>query len=37
MTFDSRGRLAVSKEADFPRLLLDNDGDGVLESEKSRQ
>ena len=34
MTFDSRGRLAVSKEADFPRLLLDNDGDGVLESER---
>lgn len=33
MTFDSRGRLAVSKETDFPRLLLDNDGDGVLESE----
>jgi putative heme-binding domain-containing protein len=34
MTFDSRGRLAVSKEADFPRLLLDKDGDGVLESER---
>ncbi len=34
LTFDSQGRLVVSKENDFPRLLLDNDGDGIYESEK---
>lgn len=34
LTFDSRGRLVVSKELDHPRLLLDNDKDGVYESEK---
>ncbi len=34
LTFDSRGRLVVSKENDFPRLLLDADGDGILETEK---
>src|SRR5262245_35497673 len=33
MTFDAQGRLAVSKENDFPRLLLDRDGDGLLEAE----
>jgi putative heme-binding domain-containing protein len=33
MTFDAQGRLAVSKENDFPRLLLDRDGDGVFEAE----
>jgi putative heme-binding domain-containing protein len=33
MTFDSRGRLVVSKEQDFPRRLVDADGDGVLEGE----
>ena len=33
MTFDAQGRLAVSKENDFPRLLLDRDGDGVFETE----
>src|SRR5688572_22867748 len=34
VTFDSQGRLVVSKENDFPRLLLDNDKDGIFESEK---
>ncbi len=34
VTFDSLGRLVVSKENDFPRLLLDNDKDGIYESEK---
>jgi putative heme-binding domain-containing protein len=34
ITFDSKGRLFVSKEYDHPRLLLDNDNDGVYESEK---
>ena len=34
ITFDSLGRLVVSKENDFPRLLLDNDKDGIYESEK---
>jgi putative heme-binding domain-containing protein len=34
LTFDSRGRLVVSKEQDHPRVLLDNDKDGVYESEK---
>ena len=34
LTFDSRGRLVVSKEQDNPRLLLDNDNDGIYESEK---
>jgi putative heme-binding domain-containing protein len=33
MTFDGQGRLVVSKENDFPRLLLDRDGDGVFEAE----
>jgi putative heme-binding domain-containing protein len=33
LTFDARGRLAVSKENDFPRLLLDRDGDGTFEAE----
>ncbi len=34
LTFDSQGRLVVSKEQDHPRLLVDNDKDGVYESEK---
>jgi putative heme-binding domain-containing protein len=34
LTFDSQGRLVVSKELDHPRLLLDNDKDGIYESEK---
>jgi putative heme-binding domain-containing protein len=34
ITFDSLGRLVVSKENDFPRILLDNDKDGIYESEK---
>jgi putative heme-binding domain-containing protein len=34
LTFDARGRLAVSKENDFPRLLLDRDGDGVFDAER---
>jgi putative heme-binding domain-containing protein len=34
VTFDSQGRLVVSKELDHPRILLDADKDGVYESEK---
>ncbi|HET7217292.1 MAG TPA: HEAT repeat domain-containing protein, partial [Vicinamibacterales bacterium] len=34
VTFDSQGRLVVSKELDHPRILLDNDKDGIYESEK---
>jgi putative heme-binding domain-containing protein len=34
VTFDSLGRLVVSKENDNPRILLDNDKDGIYESEK---
>ena len=34
ITFDSLGRLVVSKELDFPRILLDNNKDGIYESEK---
>lgn len=34
MTFDAKGQLAVSKEQDHPRLLLDGDGDGIFETEK---
>ena len=34
VTFDSLGRLVVSKENDNPRILFDNDKDGVYESEK---
>ena len=34
LTFDSEGRLVVSKELDHPRLLFDNDKDGIYESEK---
>ena len=34
LTFDSFGRIVVSKENDFPRLLLDDDKDGIYESEK---
>ena len=33
MTFDSQGRLVVSKEQDHPRRLVDADGDGVFEGE----
>ncbi len=35
ITFDSRGRLVVSKENDTPRMLLDHDGDGVYEVDAS--
>jgi putative heme-binding domain-containing protein len=34
VTFDSQGRLVVSKEQDHPRILLDADKDGVYEAEK---
>ena len=34
LTFDSLGRPVVSRELDHPRLLIDNDGDGIFESEK---
>jgi putative heme-binding domain-containing protein len=34
MTFDSLGRLVVSKENDNPRLLLDNNKDGIYDTEK---
>jgi putative heme-binding domain-containing protein len=34
LTFDSQGRPVVSKEQDNPRILLDNDGDGIYESEQ---
>ena len=34
ITFDSQGRLAVSKEQDHPRYLFDNDKDGIYETEK---
>ena len=34
VTFDSQSRLVVSKEQDHPRILLDNDKDGIYESEK---
>jgi putative heme-binding domain-containing protein len=34
LTFDSQGRLVVSKEQDNPRILIDADKDGVFEGEK---
>jgi putative heme-binding domain-containing protein len=34
VTFDSQGRLVVSRENDHPRMLIDADNDGVFESEK---
>src|SRR5918999_4996579 len=34
VTFDSQGRLVVSKENDHPRMLIDGDTDGIFESEK---
>ena len=34
LTFDSAGRLVVSKENDNPRMLLDADNDGIYEGEK---
>lgn len=34
ITFDSLGRPLVSKERGHPTLLLDQDGDGVFETEK---
>ena len=34
LTFDSLGRPVVSKENDFPRILVDADKDGIFESEK---
>jgi len=33
MTFDSQGRLVVSREQDHPRRLVDADGDGIFEGE----
>jgi putative heme-binding domain-containing protein len=33
LTFDSQGRLVVSKETDAPRRLVDADGDGIYEGE----
>lgn len=34
VTFDSAGRLVVSKENDHPRILIDANKDGVFEAEK---
>jgi putative heme-binding domain-containing protein len=34
VTFDSQGRLVVSKEQDHPRILVDANKDGIYESEK---
>src|SRR6188474_3399044 len=34
LTFDSRGRPVVFKERGFATLLLDNNGDGIFETEK---
>jgi putative heme-binding domain-containing protein len=34
VTFDSQGRLVVSKEQDHPRILLDTNKDGIYEAEK---
>ena len=34
IAFDSLGRPVVSKERGHPTILLDNDGDGVFETEK---
>ena len=33
LTFDSQGRLVVSKEIDAPRRLVDADADGIYEAE----
>lgn len=34
ITFNAKGQPVVSKEKDHPTLLLDNDGDGVFETQK---
>ncbi len=34
ITFNAKGMPVVSKEKDHPTLLLDNDGDGVFETQK---
>jgi len=34
LTFDANGQPVVAKEFDFPRRLLDKDGDGIYESEQ---
>jgi putative heme-binding domain-containing protein len=34
LTFNAKGAPVVSKERDHPTLLLDNDGDGVFETQK---
>lgn len=34
ITFDAEGHPVVSKENDYPRWLLDRDGDGLYESEQ---
>jgi hypothetical protein len=34
LTFDSAGRLVVSREQDHPRILLDTNGDGVFDAEE---
>src|SRR5690606_20914416 len=34
LTFDAQGRLVVSQENDFPRRLIDADGDGTYETEQ---
>lgn len=35
LTFDAEGRLVVSKERSHPTRLLDNDGDGVYETQQT--
>ncbi len=35
LTFDAEGRLVVSKERGYPTRLLDNDGDGVYETQQT--
>lgn len=34
LTFDSFGRITVAKEFEEPRILLDNDKDGIFETQK---
>jgi putative heme-binding domain-containing protein len=34
LTFDSMGRLVVSKEQDHPRILLDSNDDGIFDAEQ---
>ena len=35
LTFDAEGRLVVSKERSYPTRLLDNDGDGLYETQQT--